>query len=140
MDQIEFSIAASTAGLPEFLAYLAVSVLLMLVYIVVYSAITPHNEFGLIRQNNMAAAVAFSGSLLGFVVPLSAAVTNSISLGDCVVWGIVALVVQVAAYFVLRLPVGNLSGRIAEGQTAAGVWLGAGSLAAGMVNAACMSY
>lgn len=137
---MDFSIAASTAGLPEFLAYLAVSAVLILVYIVVYSAITPHNEFGLIRENNMAAAVAFSGSLLGFVIPLSAAVTNSSSLGDCAVWGVVALVVQIAAYLLLRLPVGNLSGRIAEGQTAAGIWLGAGSLAAGMVNAACMSY
>jgi putative membrane protein len=84
--------------------------------------------------------VAFSGSLLGFVIPLSAAVTNSSSLGDCAVWGLVALVVQIAAYLLLRLPVGNLSGRIAEGQMAAGIWLGAGSLAAGMVNAACMSY
>ncbi len=137
---MDFSIAASTAGLPEFLAYLAVSAVLVLVYIVVYSTITPHNEFGLIRENNMAAAVAFSGSLLGFVTPLSAAVTNSTSLGDCVVWGLVALVVQIAAYLLLRVPVSNLSGRIAEGQIAAGIWLGAGSLAAGMVNAACMSY
>lgn len=137
---MDFSIAASTAGLPEFLAYLAVSAVLVLVYIIVYSAITPHNEFGLIRENNTAAAVAFSGSLLGFVIPLSAAVTNSTSLGDCAVWGLVALVVQIVAYLVLRLPVSNLSGRIAEDQTAAGIWLGAGSLAAGMVNAACMSY
>ena len=137
---MDFSIAASIAGLPEFLAYLAVSAVLVLVYIVVYSSITPHNEFALIRENNTAAAVAFSGSLLGFVVPLSAAVTNSTSLGDCAIWGLVALVVQIVAYLLLRLPVGNLSGRIAEGQTAAGIWLGAGSLAAGMVNAACMSY
>ena len=137
---MDFSIAASIAGLPEFLAYIAVSAVLVLVYIVVYSSITPHNEFALIRENNTAAAVAFSGSLLGFVVPLSAAVTNSTSLGDCAIWGLVALVVQIVAYLLLRLPVGNLSGRIAEGQTAAGIWLGAGSLAAGMVNAACMSY
>lgn len=137
---MDFSIAASTAGLPEFLAYLAVSAVLVVVYIVVYSAITPHNEFALIRENNAAAAIAFSGSLLGFVIPLSAAVTNSTSLGDCAVWGLVALVMQIVAYLLLRLPVSNLSGRIAEGQTAAGIWLGAGSLAAGMVNAACMSY
>ncbi len=140
MDQIEFTITASTQGLPEFLAYLFVSVGLMAVYLFVYSTITPHNEFGLIRQNNSSAAIAFAGSLLGFVIPLSSAVTNSISLGDCVVWGLVALVVQVAAYFALRLPVSNLSGRIAEGQTAAGIWLGGGSLAAGIINAACMAY
>ncbi len=115
---MEFSIATSTEGLPEFLAYLAMSIALVLVYVVVYSAVTPHNEFGLIRQNKSAAMVAFTGSLLGFVVPLSSAVSNSTSLGDCAVWGVVALAVQILAYFLLHLPIDNLSGRIAEGQIA----------------------
>jgi putative membrane protein len=137
---VDFSIGASVAGLPEFLAYLATALLLLLLYVAVYMAVTPHNELALIRQNNAAAAVAFAGSLLGFTAPLASAVANSGSLGDCVVWGLVALAVQVAAYFVLRLPVDGLSRRIAEGQIAAGAWLGAGSLAAGIVNAACMTY
>lgn len=137
---MDFSIATSVEGLPEFLAYLVASLVLVLIYVVVYSAVTPHNEFGLIRQNNSAAMIAFSGSLLGFALPLSSAVTNSTSIGDCIVWGLVALVLQILAYFVLRLPIDNLSGRIVEGQIAAGGWLGAGSLAAGLVNAACMTY
>ena len=137
---MEFSIAASVEGLPEFLAYLAVSTVLVLVYVVVYSAVTPHNEFALIRENNSAAMVAFTGSLVGFVLPLSSVVSNSTSVGDCVIWGFVALIIQILAYFLLRLPIDNLSGRVAEGQIAAGGWLGAGSLAAGLVNAACMTY
>ena len=137
---MEFSITTSIEGLPVFLAYLAVSAVLVFVYVIVYSAVTPHNEFALIRQNNSAAMIAFTGSLLGFVVPLSSAVANSTSLGDCVIWGLVALVVQVLSYFLLRMPIDNLSGRVAEGQIAAGGWLGAGSLAAGLVNAACMTY
>lgn len=137
---MDFSIATSVDGLPEFLAYLAAALALVLIYVVVYSAVTPHNEFGLIRQNNSAAMIAFSGSLLGFALPLSSAVANSTSIGDCVVWGLVALVMQILAYFVLRLPIDNLSGRIADGQIAAGGWLGAGSLTAGLVNAACMTY
>lgn len=137
---MEFSIAASVEGLPEFLAYLLVSTVLVLVYVVVYSAVTPHNEFALIRENNSAAMVAFTGSLVGFVLPLSSVVSNSTSVGDCVIWGFVALIIQILAYFLLRLPIDNLSGRVAEGQIAAGGWLGAGSLAAGLVNAACMTY
>jgi len=113
---------------------------LVLVYVVVYSAVTPHNEFALIRENNSAAMVAFTGSLVGFVLPLSSVVSNSTSVGDCVIWGFVALIIQILAYFLLRLPIDNLSGRVAEGQIAAGGWLGAGSLAAGLVNAACMTY
>lgn len=137
---MDFSVAASIAGLPAFLAYFAVALVLTAIYTLVYGVVTVHNEFKLIRENNAAAAVAFAGSLIGFVIPLASAITNSVSLGDCVIWGLVALVVQVVVYFVLRLPVSNLSGRIAEGEMAAGAWLGAGSLAAGVLNAACMTY
>lgn len=137
---MELSIAASISGLPLFLAYLAVSALLLAIYAFVYGFVTTHDELQLIRKNNVSAAVALAGSLVGFVIPLASAITNSVSIGDCVIWGLVALAVQIAVYFVLRLPVRNLSARIEEGQIAAGIWLGAGSLAAGIVNAACMTY
>jgi len=137
---MELSVAASIAGLPAFLAYFAVAIVLTAIYTLLYAVVTVHNEFKLIRENNAAAAVAFAGSLVGFVIPLASAITHSVSLGDCAIWGLVALAVQVAVYFVLRLPVSNLSRRIAEGQMAAGAWLGSGSLAAGILNAACMTY
>ncbi|MGY9057169.1 MAG: DUF350 domain-containing protein [Alphaproteobacteria bacterium] len=137
---MDFSVAASIGGLPEFLAYLAAATVLTVAYAMLYGMVTPHNELALIRNNNAAAGVAFAGSLIGFVVPLSSAIENSDSIGDCVIWGIVALIVQIVAYFILRIPVNNLSARIEEGQMGAGLWLGAGSLAAGIVNAACMSY
>ncbi|MCA8927938.1 MAG: DUF350 domain-containing protein [Alphaproteobacteria bacterium] len=137
---MHFSIAASIGGLPNFLMYLGAALILTLIYAVIYSFVTAHNELRLIRADNPAAAIAFSGSLLGFVIPLASAITNSVSLGDCVIWGLVALVVQVLAYFVLRLGVDRLSARIAGGEVSAGVWLGAGSLAAGVLNAACMTY
>jgi len=137
---MEFSIAASTAGIPTFLAYLSLGVVLVALYMILYSLITPHNEFGLIKRNNAAAGIAFAGSLMGFVIPLSSAIANSVSLGDSAVWGVVALIVQILAYFLLRIPIDNLSHRIIQGQIAAGTWLGVGSLAAGVINAACMTY
>ena len=137
---MDFSIAASVAGLPAFLAYLAAALVLTVIYVFVYALVTTHNEFREIRDNNGAAALAFAGSLIGFTIPLASAIANSVSIGDCIIWGLVALVVQVVAYFVLRLPVNDLSGRIDRGELAAGGWLGAGSLAAGVLNAACMTY
>jgi putative membrane protein len=53
---------------------------------------------------------------------------------------VIALIVQIAVYFILRIPVPNLSDRIAEGQMAAALWLGLASLAAGVLNAASMVY
>ena len=137
---MNFSIAASISGLPDFLIYLSAAVILTVIYCVIYGLVTAHNELALIRQNNAAAAIAFSGSLLGFVLPLASAIANSVSLGDCLIWGAVALVVQIAAYFLLRIGIDRLSDRIANGEIGAGAWLGAGSLAAGILNAACMTY
>ncbi len=137
---MDFSVAASVAGLPGFLLYLLTAVVLTAVYGVLYGLVTAHNELRLIRENNTAAAIAFSGSLLGFVIPLASAIAYSVSLGDCLIWGVVALLVQVLTYFVLRLGIDRLSDRIAAGEIGAGTWLGAGSLAAGILNAACMTY
>ena len=67
-------------GLAQFLGYLATGIGLTLVYVVDYMKITPHDEIELIRRNVTAAAVAFAGSLIGFAIPLSAAIANSVRL------------------------------------------------------------
>ncbi len=46
---------------------------------VLYTLITPHKEFALIREGNTAAAVALGGSLVGFALPASNIIANSIS-------------------------------------------------------------
>jgi putative membrane protein len=48
--------------------------------------------------------------------------------------------VQISVYFIVRIPVPNLSGRIAGGELAPAIWLGLASLAAGALNAASMIY
>jgi putative membrane protein len=67
-------------------------------------------------------------------------VVHAQSLADCVVWGLVALVVQILAYWLVRLVLPDLSQRIAAGETAAALFLGAASLAAGILNASAMTY
>ncbi len=132
-------IGASLNGLPWFLAYMATAVVLTLIYLVIYMWVTPHQEIKLIRDNNMAAALAFAGSLIGFCLPLASAIAQSVALVDCVVWGVVALVVQIAIFFLVRLPIPKISERIEKGETASGLWLGAASLAGGILNAASMT-
>ena len=98
------------------------------------------NEFALIRQNVLSASVALGLSLIGFALPLSSAVVHARSVLDCVVWGLVALVVQILVYWLVRLVVPRLSGRIAAGEMSAALFLGAASVAAGIINAASMVY
>jgi len=131
---------SSLAGLPDFLAYFALAIVLLLIFIRVYTWVTPQDELALIRANNTSAALAFGGALIGFAWPLSSAITNSLSLVDCAIWGAVALVVQVLTFVVLRFSLKQLPERITQGEVAAGAFSGAAAIAVGMLNAACMTY
>lgn len=126
--------------LPDFALFFSVSLALVGVYLLVYTVATSHNEFGLIRQNNIAAALSLGLSLTGFALPLSSAVVHANTIPDLVVWGVVAIVVQLIVYMLVRIVLPNLSARIAAGELAAALFLGAASLAAGVINAAAMTF
>ena len=131
---------SSLSGLPPFLAYFAVAIVLILIFVRVYTWLTPQDELALIRANNSAAALAFGGALIGFALPLSSAITNSLSLLDCAIWGAVALIVQSLTFVVLRFTLKQLPERIQQGEIATGVFVAAVAIAVGMINAACMIY
>src|SRR5213080_4995262 len=120
-------ILQSLAGLPAFLVYFCTAVVVVVAYLFVYTRVTPHNEFQLIRDNDPAAAIALGLSLLGFVAPLVSAIAHSANVLDCLIWAMIALIV---VFFLVRVPVPNLSARIAAGELAAAIWLGLSSLAA----------
>lgn len=130
----------SLAGLPAFLAYFAVAIILVLVFVRIYTWVTPQDELALIRANNASASLAFGGALIGFALPLSSAITNSMSLLDCVLWGAVALVVQVLTFLALRVVIKQLPERITEGEIATGILSAATAISVGILNAACMTY
>ena len=128
-----------TQELSSFLSYMVTALVLTALYIVIYMWVTPHPEIKLIRENNIAAAFALVGSLIGFCMPLASAITNSNSLADCALWGLIALIVQIAIFYLVGLPIPKISERIEQGEMAAGVWLGSASLAGGLLNAASMT-
>lgn len=128
------------SGLGAFLIYFGTGVASVVVYFLVYTRVTPHNELALIKENNVAAAVAAIGSLIGFVLPVTSVMAGAIDIVDCILWSIVAMVVQLLSYMVVRfLLMPRISSRIEAGELAAGLTLGGVSLAAGLLNAAAMS-
>ncbi|HED39435.1 MAG TPA: DUF350 domain-containing protein [Chromatiales bacterium] len=128
------------SGLPQFFAYFVSALILTFLYAFIYSKLTPHKEWSLIKANVPAAAIAFSGSLLGFVIALASAIANSVNLVDCWLWGLVALIVQLGTFFCVRLFMPRISERLANNELAAGTWLAAASLGAGLLNAASLTY
>jgi len=134
------SVLLSAGGIDDFLVYFAVSLVLVAAFLALYVRVTPYRDFALIRDGNLAAALSLSGALLGFIVPLASAVAHSVSLLDMALWGVVALVIQIAAYLVARALLPAIARDIPAGRTASGVFLGALSLGVGVLNAACMTY
>ena len=127
-------------GLPGFLAYLVAGTALLAAFLVVYVRITPYREFPLIREGNVAASISLLGALLGFTLPLASAIAHSVSLPDMLAWGGVALFVQASVYLGLVRWIPEISAGIPRGEVAHGLFLGGASLAAGILNAACMTY
>jgi putative membrane protein len=130
----------SLGGLDNFLAYFAMSIALLAVFIAVYVRLTPYREIALIREGNVAAAMSLSGALLGFVIPLASAIAHSVAWWDMLLWGAIALVVQLLAYVGVRMLFRTLAQDIQSGRIAQGLFLGAMALGVGILNAACMTY
>ena len=134
------TIGESLAGLPVFLTYLAVSLGFLIGYCIVYVQITPYAEYRLIRAGKVAPAISFSGAVLGFVIPLASVVAHSVSLLDMVVWAGIAFVVQCLVFIVTSRVFISLSKDIEEDRIASGILLAVFALAAGILNAASMTY
>lgn len=132
-------VATSLSTFPNFLAYFVTAVVLTAVFVVLYANLTPHREIRLIREGNSAAAIALTGGLLGFVIPLASVISHSAVLTDVVIWGIVALVVQVGGFLVARLVLPHLPQAIEGGNVSDAIFLGGLSLSLGILDAACMA-
>ena len=88
--------------LPQFALYFVVAIGLLLAFKYVYIVVTPHDEWKLIKDGNVSAALGFGGAILGFAIALGGVVSNSMSPLDLIIWGIVALLAQTGAFLLTR--------------------------------------
>lgn len=132
----------SLSGLANFALYFTLSLVLLFAFKFIYTFITPHDEWKLVKEEkNVAAAMGLIGALLGFALALASAASHSVSIIDFVIWGAVALVAQTLAFAIVRfMLMPKIVERINNNEVAAGVVLGGVSVAVGILNAACMTY
>lgn len=126
-------------GLPAFLLYFVSALILTSAFIGLYVVVTPHQEFRLIRSGNMAAVPAFLGAAIGFTMPMTTAMRFSLNWLDFVIWGVIAAIVQIAAFYLARGLMPDVSARIERGEMVGGIWLGGVALILGIINAASMT-
>lgn len=133
------SISLNKPAVFGFVTYLLGAAVLFALFQFIYTRITPHKEFELIRAGNVSAAVALGGAIIGFAIPASNVIAFSISLLDFVVWAVIAALVQLLAFLVTSLVLKGTSERIKKGELAAGIYVAAVAISVGMLNAACMT-
>jgi putative membrane protein len=132
-------VANSLSTFPNFAIYFVSAVVLMGLFLVLYTNLTPHREIGLIRDGNVAAAITLIGGLIGFVIPLASVIAHSAGLIDLAIWGVIALVIQIAGFLLARLLLPHLPQAIEQGSVSDAIFLAGLSLALGILDAACMA-
>ncbi len=132
----------SLYGLADFGLYFAIGLGLLLLFKLAYTFVTPHDEWKLVKdEQNIAAAWGLVGAVIGFSLALAGAASNSVSIIDFVIWGVVALLAQVVAFAIVRfIFMPKIVQRIHDQEVSAGIILGGISIAVGILNAACMTY
>lgn len=131
---------AFQTGATAFLMAFAAAIAFFSVFKFLYQLATPYSERELIRQGNTAAAIALGGALIGYVLPLASALSQTVSLAEFAAWALLAGVIQILVFVTIsRMAFRNLVVRIEAGEIAAAVYLAAISICVGLLNAACMT-
>jgi putative membrane protein len=127
-------------GLSAFAMFFGMAVGFVALFLAIYVWVTPHAEITLIRAGNGAAAVGFGGALIGYCLPLAAALAGSTAPADLAIWATIAMLAQVAAYGLVRLLLPGYPARIEAGEMSAAITAASAHLGIGLLNAAAMSY
>jgi putative membrane protein len=136
---LSLNMAISLSSLATFLIYMLVGSALFALHVKMYTLITPHNEFELIRNANPSASVALIGACIGFAIPMAGVISHSIGLLDFIVWAVIASCVQLLVFYVASKVVKGLSDRIVNNEMSAAVFVAGLAISVGLINAACMT-
>lgn len=127
-------------GVVDFAKYFVAALGFLVVFSLIYCKVTPYDELKLVREGKVAPAISFGGAVIGFVLPLHSAITHSVGFMDMLLWSLIALVVQILCFSVVRLIFKDLVQQIEDNRSAAATFLAFFSIAIGLLNAASMTY
>jgi putative membrane protein len=127
------------AGFPVLLVQLAATTGLFIAGLAIYIWLTPYREVKLIREGNIAAAITLTGQMAALAIPLGSMLAHSVNLADILLWGVVAVLLQLIAFAAVAILVRHLPKAIERGEIASALVLAAAQIVAGVFNAAAMS-
>lgn len=126
------------AGLPVLLTHFATTIAIFAVGLGIYLAVTPYRELTLVRTGNVAAGICLAGAMVGLAVPLAATMAKSVNVPDILVWGGIAVALQLLTFGIVSALLRPLPRSIDDGHVAPALVLAASQLSIGAINAAAM--
>jgi putative membrane protein len=136
---VDAVIQSFISGLPFLLLHFGLTLLMLALGTVIYVMLTPYHEIDLIRQGNKSAALSFGGVLVGLAIPLAASLKGSVNAYDILIFGALALVLQLLAYRIADLVLKDLPKRIEADEIGAAIMLVSIKLSISLINAAAIS-
>jgi len=126
-------------GLPLLLLHFGATLVLFFVGVAAYVGVTPLHERELLASGNRAAGVVLGGTVVALAIPLAATLATSGALADIVIWGAVALVIQLLTFLIAIWLFRDLRPMIEAGNVAAGTALAGLQIAVALLNAGAMA-
>ena len=126
-----------------FISFFLTAIVLIIAFLYLYAIVTPYDDYKLIfEDNNIAAALGFGGAIIGVSIPLYSALVNSVSYTDFVIWGVIAILIQLIFALVVTRISGkySLESKISQGVVPVGILMAFLSICIGLLNAGSMSY
>ena len=135
---MDIAIQTFVKGFPDFLIHGGVTLALLMAGCIVHVILTPMEEMQLIRAGNVSAGISVGAVIVGLAVPMSACLATATSVYDILIWGVVAILLQLLAFRAADLLLRDLPKRIERDEVGAALVLAGVKIAAAMIMAAAL--
>lgn len=135
---MEAAIQSFVHGFDNFFISTLVAGLLLVISCVVYVLLTPMKEMELLRNGNASAGLGLAGVIIGLAIPIASALATSLSLFDLLIWGVVALLIQLLSFRIVDLILKDLPRRIENDEAGAAILLIAVKISSAMIIGAAL--
>lgn len=129
-------IGAFVEAFPRFLLWTTSAGVMLLVASTIYVLLTPWKELALVKGGNASAGLALAGAIAGLAIPIASTLASSVSLLDLLIWGVIALLLQLIVYRLVDVVLRDIPQRIEQDQAGAAIVLIAAKLSSALILAA----
>jgi putative membrane protein len=138
-DNISAILQTFSSGFPVLLLHFGLTLILLVFGGFCYTRLTPFRERELIVTGNTAAGVVLGGAYIALSIPLAAVLATSAAWLDIVIWGVVAIMLQLATFIAVVAIYRDLKSMIESGNTAAAAVVVGIQIAVALLNAGTMA-